>query len=412
MIHRAFEDNIPVLLSFPAARERMFAALATLPAERIPLDAARGRTLAASVYAKADLVPYPRSAMDGFAVCACDVARAPVTLEVVKSVYAKPGEDAHTPGTATAIATGAPLPHGANAVIPVECVEVRGATITVTLPVEIDDNVFPPAQDGRRGDQLLAFGERLRPGALGLLATAGYARVDVTRRPRVAVVCTGDELVETHVQPLHGQVRNSNGIMLAAIAADCDAEVIVHCTVRDDLDALASTFDRVLPDVDALVVSGGASLGPRDFVKAALSRLDARWLFTSVAIRPGRPAGIALVNGTPVFVLPGNPAAAFVAASILLQPALRRMTGRRTLMATPLQARLGRDVCAKPNRTSFIFGRLEYSDMLTVVPLDNQCSSLIRTAADADAFIVAEPGEYRILAGEMATVWPLDSNSL
>jgi molybdopterin molybdotransferase len=277
--------------------------------------------------------------------------------------------------------------------------------------------VFPPGQDLHCGDELIATGEALSPGKLALLAFAGKPLVKSFRCPRVAIVCTGNELVDVAASPARGQVRNSNAIALSALVSAAGGEPRFVGVAPDDRASLAKILQRARRDADILITTGGASVGERDLVKSVLTDLGAEFRFTHVAMRPGRPFGFAEWDGTPVCVLPGNPAAAFMCFHKLVQPALWRLSGRRETELPKLRARLDGELHTRPDRRYFVFARLRSEpEGFFVKPLANQCSALVRTAADANAIVTvceAAGGSIAgLLWGEMVDVEVLDWHSI
>jgi molybdopterin molybdotransferase len=379
-------------IGFDEALRTILSAVQPLPAENIALAQALGRVVAATVIADEDAVPFSRSAMDGYAVRASECALAtqdnPIDLPLAGKVFADKGESTLAPGTAFAIMTGAPVPRGADAVIPHERTEHHGATIRIFAPVAPGDSVFPPGEDFHRGDELIATGEVLNPGKLALLAFAGKPSVRVFRRPRVAIICTGNELVDVAATPTHGQVRNSNAVALSALVLAAGGEPRYEGVARDNRAALAAILQRARPGADLLITTGGASTGERDLVKSVLTELGAEFRFAHVAMRPGRPFGFAKWGSIPVCVLPGNPAAAFVSFQKLVRPALARLSGSRAIELPELQARLDAEVHGRPGRRYFVLARLHCGpEGFVVKPLANQCSALVRIAADANAIV-------------------------
>jgi len=379
-------------IGFDEALGTILSAVQPLPAENIALARALGRVTAATVIADEDAVPFPRSAMDGYAVRASECALAtqenPIEFPVAGQVFAEKGESTLAAGSAVAITTGAPVPRGADAVIPHERTEKHGASVRVFVPVAKGDSVFPPGEDFRRGDELIKSGEALNPGKLALLAFAGRPSVCVFRRPRVAIVCTGNELVDVGATPTHGQVRNSNAVALSALVLAAGGEPRYEGVAPDNRTALAATLQRARRGVDLLITTGGASAGERDLVKSVLTELGAEFHFTHVAMRPGRPFGFAEWGGIPVCVLPGNPAAAFVCFQKLVRPALARLSGSPAVELPKLQARLDAELHGRPGRRYFVLARLQCrQEGFVVKPLANQCSALVRTAADANAIV-------------------------
>jgi molybdopterin molybdotransferase len=248
--------------------------------------------------------------------------------------------------------------------------------------------VFPPGEDFHRGDELVAAGEVLNPGKLALLAFAGRPTVCVFRRPRVAIVCTGNELVDAAATPAHGQVRNSNAVALSALVQAAGGEPRYKGVARDSRAALSTILQRAQLGADMLITTGGASAGERDLVKSVLTELGAKFHFTTVAMRPGRPFGFAEWGGMPVCVLPGNPAAAFMCFQKLVRPALARLSGNRATELPRLYARLDAELHARPGRPHFVLARVSCEAKGFVAkPLANQCSALVRTAGDANAIV-------------------------
>lgn len=383
-------------IGFDEALHTILSAVRSLPAENISLALALGRVAAASVIADDDAVPFSRSAMDGYAVHGSDCALAtrdnPIDLPLAGQVFAEQGESTLAPGTALAIMTGAPIPRGADAVIPHECTERYASTIRIFAPVATGDCVFPAGEDFRRGDELISIGEVLNAGKLALLAFAGQPLVRVFRRPRVAIICTGNELVDVAATPAHGQVRNSNAVALSALVRAAGGELSYEGVAQDNRAALTAILQRARRGADLIITAGGASAGERDLVKSVLTELGGEFHFTQVAMRPGKPFGFAEWGRVPVCVLPGNPAAAFVCFQKLVRPALARLSGRRAAALPRLQARLESELTSRPGRPHFVLARLSCGpEGLLVKPLANQCSALVRTAADANA-IVTVPG--------------------
>jgi molybdopterin molybdotransferase len=379
-------------IGFDEALRTILSTVQPLRSESVALAQALGRINAATVIADDDAVPFPRSAMDGYAVRANDCALAtqdnPIDIPVAGQVFAEQGESSLPLGAALAITTGAPLPWGADSVIPHERTERRGATLRIFAPVSLGDSVFPPGEDFRRGDELVATGEVLNPGKLALLAFAGIPTVRVFRRPRVAIICTGNELVDVAATPAPGQVRNSNAVALSALVLAAGGEPRYEGVAQDDRAALEAMLLRARHGADLLITTGGASTGERDLVKSVLAELGAEFRFAHVAMRPGRPFGFAKWGDIPVCVLPGNPAAAFVCFHKLVRPALARLSGLRATGLPKIQARLDADLHGRPGRRYFVLARLRCEgEGFAVTPLANQCSALVRTAAFANAII-------------------------
>ena len=387
------------MMSFDEARA-VVGAVPVLGVERLGLIAAEGRALAERIVAIDDLVPFARSAMDGFAVRAADTRPAPVPLRIGASVYAEAGSIAHSPRTATTIATGGAIPVGADAVIPIEDTIVTADGIVVGAPVAAGDHVFPAGEDARAGDELAAAGTVLDAATLGLLAAAGITEVLVYRRPRVAILTTGNELVRFDETPVLGQVRDSNSISIAASLRSFGVASIEMTTAADDPDAVRAALERALDTADVVVVSGGASVGERDYVKAACDALGVTFDFRAVALRPARPAGFGRRGGAYVALLPGNPASAFVALHEFVRPAIAALGGRSDGRMVRVCATLDGSLHARKGRVLAAYARIRYrSGAFVATPLGNQCSALTRLAADADGFIIVDSDADDLHAG-------------
>lgn len=393
------------MIALEDAQRLVLAACAPLGSEEIALVEAAGRVAARTLVAREDLVPFPRSAMDGFAVRADDTRAAPVTLAVRGTTFAGERAAAHAARSATAIATGAPIPEGADAVIPIEDVERTDGVVRIGHAVAPGTHVFPPGEDARAGDGLIEAHALVRPSALGLLASAGYRCVPVFRRPRVAIVVSGDELVAVEATPGPGQIRNSNAPLIAATLEALGAEVVACAQVSDDADALRRTFAAALAACDLLVTTGGASVGERDYTKAVLAELGVAFAFESVALSPAKPTAFGSASAAHVAVLPGNPSSAFIGLQEIARPALLALAGRRDPLLPRVRAALRARVHGKAVRTFAAYARVRLRDGAFVAePLGNQCSSLTRSAAEADGFVIVPPGRGDLAAGAAVDV--------
>jgi molybdopterin molybdotransferase len=310
--------------------------VAALEPELVPLGRARGLVLAADVVATEDVPPFANTAMDGYAVVAADTGAAgpgmpPVCLPVVAEVAAgHPAPRPLTAGEAMRIFTGAPVPDGADAIVMVERTRRLddAAMVGITAAATAGDHVRPAGDDVRIGDVVVTGGEQLSAGHLGVLATVGAREVSVHPRPRVGVLSTGDELVDDGGPLAPGQIRESNRISLLSLLDEDGFEGVDLGLVPDDEAAITTAIERGASTCDAVLTSGGVSMGDIDLVKVVLERLgDMRWM--QIAIRPAKPFAFGLVGGdrTPVFGLPGNPVSSMVSYEVLARPALRKMAG-------------------------------------------------------------------------------------
>jgi molybdopterin molybdotransferase len=372
--------------------------------EAVALEEALFRVLAEEVASDTDLPPFDRAAMDGYALRAVDVAGAPVALDVVGEVRAGQWPELTIGrGQAARIMTGAPVPAGATAVQQVEKTRpLDEFRVTVLASVPEGANVAPRGSEVRAGDVVLESGRVIDPSAIAVLAAAGRARVRVARRPLVAVLVTGDEIVEVTATPRPGHIRNSNGPTLAAQARLAGASVRLLGTAPDRQDVLACSLRDGL-SADVLVVSGGVSAGDYDLVEPALLDLGATLLFTGVAIRPGAPLVFGRRGRTLVFGLPGNPVSAQVTFDLFVRPALLKMQGAGVVSRPRVGVELLEGVKNRSGRKSHVPARVRFEGGRLVARLVRSMGSGDLTAhARANALVVIEAGRTQVAAGETA----------
>ena len=320
------------MISLEEARTRINRDLIVLAIVDVPITAAREMVLAETVTASEAIPPFANTAMDGYAVRAVDTKGATKTSPKVLAVSATVPAGGVAPraleaGEAMRIMTGAPMPEGADAVVMVELTRPAGFDVMILAEVPPGNHVRPAGDDIRPGTEVFHPGTVLSPGHLGVLASIGRETVKVYRRPRVGVMSTGDELVEGP-QPLQpGQIRDSNRLTLLSLVAEAGCHPVDLGLIRDDERAIRHALDRAVEQTDAIITSGGVSMGDYDLVKAILSELgDFNWM--QVAIKPAKPLAFGVMAGTPVFGLPGNPVSSMVSFELFARPALRRMMGR------------------------------------------------------------------------------------
>jgi molybdopterin molybdotransferase len=430
------------LLSVEAARERVLAALpGPVPSQTLGPEAALGQVLAAPVVATTDLPPWDNSAMDGYAVRAADLAGAaedrPTNLRVIGEVPAGGLADrAVEPGTAIRIATGAPLPAGADTVVPVELTTPLGADGAAAGPRGRDASGPLPAacavhatvgpgnavrrrgEDVRAGATVLEAGTPLSPTAVGLAAGCGVVSVTVHRRPRIAVLATGDE-VRGPGEPLGpAGIPDANGPGLRAMVAAAGATAIDLGIARDDLDDVLTRLRRGIAEADAVIVSGGVSVGPYDVVKQAFEAVGRVDLWR-VAVQPGKPFAFGVApGGVVLFGLPGNPASGFVTFELFVRPAIRRLAGHRHLFRETDQGVLGEPAGKAPGRRAFLrvvaerdeAGRAvrDRSGRLRVRLAGGQGSHVLSALAAAEALAVIPEAVDALPAGAPVELIRLD----
>ncbi len=388
------------LLSLEAAQAKVLDAVAPPVAETVPIDVAAGRVTAEPVQALVDLPPFASSAMDGFAVRAADV---PGTLTVVEDVAAG-SPSAHTlrPGDAMAISTGGVVPDGADTVVPVEHVVQTENNVEIAGAVEKGANIRPRGGDVVAGQTVVGAGVRLGATQLGALAAAGVARVACARRPRVAVLATGSELVPPGTPLGPGQVYEANALMLAAAIAETGAEVERLPAVADDEAAHRAAIERGL-EADVLVTSGGVSVGPHDLVREIEAELGVEEIFWRVAVRPGKPVSFGVRGSTLVFGLPGNPVSSLVGCELFVKPALRAFLGLPDPLPRYERGRLAAALRRSAERDELVRVRARFDgDEIVLEPLSGQDSHMIVRAAAANALVHVGRGDGTLEAGTVA----------
>ena len=375
----------------------MLAATRELGSERVAIADALDRVLAADLQAAGDVPPFPSSAMDGYAVK--DGPAGQELTVVGESRAGAPSDLQLEDRQAIRISTGAAVPPGATAVIPQERVEVRDGTIRTEAEVSPGDHVRPAGEVVGSGMTVLVSGTTIGPAELGAAVAAGAGDLLVAGRPRVQILCTGDEL-RAPGEPLRpGEIHNSNGPMLTGLAAHCGASAAPAALLPDDRASTEAGLEAALQAADVVIVSGGVSVGPHDHVKPALAKLDVREVFWGVALQPGKPTWFGTREHKLVFGLPGNPVSAAVTFALFAAPALWALQGRaeRTL---DRRAVLGAAVPRNPGGEQALRVRLEDRDGTTVaIPNGPQGSHVITSLLGADALAMIPAGEGTLEAG-------------
>ena len=406
------------MLSVAEALARITAAFAPLPGETVGLAEALGRVLAEDVAARVTQPPTDVSAMDGYAVRAADVAQvtegAPARLEVVGRAPAGGAyEGVVGAGQAVRIFTGAPLPEGADAIVIQENTETEGDTVIVKEGAPEGHYVRPAGLDFRAGQVGLEAGRLLSARDVGLAAAMDRPWLRVHRRPRVALLATGDEVVLPGDPRGPHQIVSSNGFSLAAFVQACGGQAIHLGIAPDDVAALETLVEGAR-GADLLVTTGGVSVGEHDLIRDALDRKGLDLDFWRIAMRPGQPLLFRRVGETPILGLPGNPVSSLVCATLFLAPAIAVMLGRKTADQAPETAILGADLGANDRRQDYLRARIEVDSAgrRRAVPFARQDSSMLATLAQADCLIVRKPLAAPAKAGEVVEIVPLSGGVL
>jgi molybdopterin molybdotransferase len=378
----------------------------TLGSESVAIEQAHRRILAEDVRADMDLPPFDRARMDGYAVRSSDVSTAPVKLRVMGEIAAGAQfEHRVNAGEAVKIFTGAPVPGGADAVQKVEVTRANGHMVEILEPVTPGQFITRRASEVAAGEIVAETGREIGPAEMAVLASFGYASVRVGRRPRVAVISTGSELVKVSSKPSGAQIRNSNSYTLAAYAERAGAMVDVLGIVEDTPEATRLALIRAADNHDIVVSSGGVSMGDYDLVKAALKDIGAEIYFDRVIIRPGKPIVFARRGETYFFGLPGNPVSTSVTFNVFVRPAIRKMQGETSPALATVSAQLSRTVKDSSSRRSYLPARLLIQEGRAIIePLKWGGSSDFVAFMQANALIVVREDVHEIEEGEFVDV--------
>jgi molybdopterin molybdotransferase len=405
------------ILSFEQARhvvEEHAATLRPSGKELLELLDSAGRILAEPVLADRNFPPFPRATRDGYAVRAADLATLPATLEVIGEVKAGVSVDAAfkiESGKAAAIMTGAPAPPGSDAVVMIEYTSRDGDRVTITKAIAVGDNIVPIAAEAKRGDRLLSPGVRLDHAAIGVAASVGRSRLLVYLKPRVAVLATGDELVDIDVPLAPNQIRNSNTYSLAAQIQAAGGEPVLLPIAPDEPERLRELIAEGF-EADLLLLSGGVSMGKYDLVEQALAEFHAEFFFTGAQIQPGRPVVFGRAPGALAskdhkyfFGLPGNPVSTMVTFELFARPMVEALAGATPRKLVFLHAKLKSEIKTKPGLKRFLPAILSGEFEQAEVELVRwQGSGDIAATSTANCYIVIPPDREQIAAGEWMPV--------
>lgn len=392
------------MLSFEEARQTILDHIAPLGIERVSLLEAGGRVIAEDLLAPWGMPIWDNSAMDGFAVRQADCADG-ATLKIEGYIPAGGFMDTPVaPGTAAKIMTGAPIPPGADAIVPFEETSEENGYVSINGPVKVGDHIRFQAEDVQNGECIIPAGTLLRPAEIGMLASFNQVIVPVYRRPRVAILSTGDELVEPGIQPADGQIVNSNSFAVATALREIGVQPLLLGIARDNLESHVEKMTEGLK-ADALITSAGVSAGDRDLVRDVLEQLGVKPVFWKVDIKPGRPTAFALNGDNPVFSLPGNPVSTMITFEELVKPALLKMMGFPRVMKPTVTATLLEDVKKKAGRTHFLRVFIATKDgAYTASTSGDQNTGILKTMIRANGLAILPAEPDFIAAGEQVNV--------
>jgi len=381
--------------------------------EKIPLDQALGRVMAEDVVSRINNPPLDNSAMDGYALIAGDIQSAtpenPVKLEMVEEIAAGyTAKGTLKPGQTMRIMTGAPIPPGADAVLMQEDTQKDGDSILCLDRADVEENIRRAGEDIKIGESVLKKGTTLSPAHIGMLAVIGRSQIAVSQRPTVAILSTGDEILELDETPQGPQIFNSNGHMLAAQIKSAGGIPVYLGIAKDTEKDLMEKFEWALK-ADIVVSSGGVSVGDYDLVKSSLQKMGQDMLFWKVAMKPGKPLAFGRIGKTPIFGLPGNPVSSFVSFEQFVRPSLRKVLGCSDLSHKTVQAKLTRTINKKPGRLHFLSSIVSWTDgEYTVTPAGEQGSGILKSAANANGLLIFPLEAEEIKQGQEVAVQLLE----
>ena len=410
------------MVSPEEARRIILDSVSVLPVESVSIIDAAGRVCAQDLCSDIDVSPFAHSAMDGFALYCEDIANAcvdnPIELTVIEEVPAGSHYDGQVKhGECVRIMTGAPIPAGVNAVVKYEIVGIvsgdgkKGSVVSFSEPIKEMSNIRAAGEEAKAGEVAVHAGETLSTAGIGFIAGCGILEVPVYARPKVGIIAIGSELVNPDEMPTPGCIRNSNSYALAACAHAAGALPTILPIVVDDEDLLADAVLKATDEFDFIVTSGGASNGDFDFIKPVVERLG-ELRMTSVNMRPGKAQTFGIVNNTPVFGLPGNPAAAYLGFEMLIRPALRKMQGAHTFEHPVIKARLTQDKKKKDPRRFYMRAVLHRAEdgQIDVTPVKNQSSGLFGPIHKTNCLAIFPEDTTFIPQGDLIDCILLDVN--
>ncbi|MGZ3568683.1 MAG: molybdopterin molybdotransferase MoeA [Thermodesulfobacteriota bacterium] len=403
------------MMTVDKALDKILSHIHPLGFEKVSLLDALGRVIGEDVYARRDIPPLDNSAMDGYALRSVDVREAspdrPLQLEVIEDlpagyISAKKLEK----GKAIRIMTGAPVPKGADTVIPVEETKKENGSVLIFRAATSGENIRKSGEDVKKGDRVISEGDKVRPAEVGMLASVGRSFVSVYQRPLVAILCTGDELVDVDGDLDEVKIVSSNSYTLGAQVKDSGAIPLQLGIARDRKEEIEEKLRQGIR-ADVLISSAGVSVGDYDFVKDVMKRLGMEMVFWKVAMRPGAPLAFGIIGEKPVFGLPGNPVSSMISFEQFVRPSLLKMMGHRKLFRPAVEAVLKEDIKKMAGKRYFIRGSVSFEkNQYFVTSTGEQGSGILRSMVRANGLIVIPEEQEIVRAGERVKVQLLDRN--
>jgi molybdopterin molybdotransferase len=403
------------MLTVEEALNKILSHVEPLGSEKVSILEALGRIITENINAPRDIPPLDNSAMDGYALKSEDIRNASlenrVRLEVIEDLPAGfISKKVIQRGQAIRIMTGAPIPGGADAVIPVEDTERGDGIALVFNPVPPGANIRKAGEDVKKGDRIISAGDLVRPAEVGMMASVGRSFITVFQRPLVAILCTGEELVDVDGALDEGKIISSNSYTLAAQVKDCGAIPVQLGIAKDQKEDIETKLQQGLR-ADVIISSAGISVGDYDFVKDVLKNLGMEMVFWKVAMQPGRPLAFGTIRGKPVFGLPGNPVSSMVSFEQFVRPSLLKMMGHRQLFRPVIEAILKEEITKKAGMRQFIRASVSLKgNQYIVTTTGEQGSGILKSMVKANGLIVIPEGQEIVRAGEKVKVQLLDRN--
>lgn len=392
------------MISVEEAREKILSHIELLETAKVPLLESVGHALAEDIISDINIPPFNNSAMDGFAVIALDVKGAskesPATLKVIEDLAAGyVSKNKVTSGTAIRIMTGAPVPEGADAVVMVEETESKDGQVRIYKEAVAGQNIRIAGEDVAQDETVLAIGKPIRASDIGLLASLGRAEITVRRKPKVAIVSTGDELVDIHQPLAPGKIRNSNAYALASLVTEAGGEAHIIGIAKDTVDDVTSKINEGLQTADMVITSGGVSVGDFDMVKDVLQEMG-EMVFWKVAMKPAKPLAFGVIKGKPIFGLPGNPSSSMISFEQFTRCSIKKMAGHTHIMRPTVTVITDADIKKKPGRRYFMRVKLYKKGLNIYAGLSGaQGSGMIKTMTRAQALLIVPEDTGNVKAG-------------